>query len=214
MAGDASRSTDLLVWVDCEMTGLDPTRDVLLEIAVLVTDADLTVLGTGVDLLVEAPADALAGMADVVRRMHEESGLLRALPTDAVPLAEAERQVVAYLLEHVPDGRRAPLAGSSVHMDRLFISRFMPTLDGLLHYRHVDVSTVKELVRRWYPRVYYAAPRKSGNHRAMGDIRDSIAELQYYRRTVLAAQPGPDSATAQAAAADIAATSTRSAPVH
>jgi oligoribonuclease len=181
------------------MTGLDPTRDVLLEVAVLVTDSELTVLGDGVDLVVRPPAAALAQMGDVVRTMHERSGLLDALQ-DGVEPAEAEAAALAYVQEYVPAPRTAPLAGNTVHMDRLFLAKELPTFTDWLHYRNVDVSSFKELVRRWYPRVHSASPRKSGNHRALGDIQDSIRELRYYRETVLVPPPGPTAAQAKDAA--------------
>jgi oligoribonuclease len=198
-----ANTTDRLVWVDCEMTGLDLATDALIEIAVLVTDADLTVLGDGVQVVVRPPGAALAAMQAVVRDMHDASGLSAELAA-GVTLDEAVRQVLGYVKQHVPEPRRAPLAGNTVHMDRLFLARDMPEFEQYLHYRNVDVSSLKELVRRWYPRVYYAAPIKTGNHRALGDIRDSIAELEYYRRTVFVPLPGPDSDTARAAAAGLA----------
>jgi oligoribonuclease len=206
-------SADRLVWVDCEMTGLDPRRDVLLELAVLVTDSELTVLGEGVDLVIRPPDGVLDGMDDVVRTMHERSGLLDVLAGGVTP-AEAEAAALAYVRQHVPEPRKAPLAGNSVHMDRLFLAQEMPTLTEWLHYRNVDVSSLKELVRRWYPRVYFASPRKTGNHRALGDIQDSIRELRYYRETVLVEQPGPTSAQAKVAAARAAQPDTPADPVH
>jgi oligoribonuclease len=192
-------TSDRLVWVDCEMTGLDLASDALIEIAVLVTDGDLHVLGDGVQVVIRPPQDAVDGMADVVRDMHAKSGLTQELPA-GVTMAQALEQVLGYVREHVPEPRKAPLAGNTVHMDRLFLARDLPEFEAHLHYRNVDVSSLKELVRRWYPRVYYAAPEKTGNHRALGDIRDSIAELDYYRRTVFVPLPGPDSETARAAA--------------
>jgi oligoribonuclease len=191
---------DRLVWIDCEMTGLDVVRDALVEVAVLVTDSDLTVLGEGVDVVIRPPAEALGHMPDVVREMHTASGLLDALPTGAT-LREAEERVLAYVREHVPSERKAPLAGNSVGTDRGFLARDMPELDAHLHYRIIDVSSVKELARRWYPRAYYNAPRKTGGHRALADIRESIAELRYYRETVFVPPPGPDTDTARAIAA-------------
>ena len=193
---------DRLVWIDCEMTGLDVSRDQLVEIAVIVTDADLVELDEGVNIIIR-PADLsiLDGMDDVVRDMHTSSGLLDLIPS-GVSLAEAEAEVLAYVQQHVPEARKAPLAGSSVYVDRGFISRDMPSLDAHLHYRLVDVSSIKELARRWYPRSYFASPEKKGNHRALGDIRDSIGELRYYRDAVFVPAPGPDTESARATAAE------------
>ena len=188
---------DRLVWIDCEMTGLDPTSDEIVEIACIVTEADLTEIDSGITLVVKPSDTPLASMDDVVVRMHTESGLIDEIP-DGIPLAEAEAQVLAYVRSHVPEARKAPLAGSSVYVDRGFIARYMPDLDTHLHYRLVDVSSVKELARRWFPRAYFASPEKRGNHRALGDIRDSIAELRFYREAIMVPQPGPDSPTAQA----------------
>ncbi|MGQ0624547.1 MAG: oligoribonuclease [Sporichthyaceae bacterium] len=191
---------DRLVWIDCEMTGLDLSRDALIEIAVLVTDSELTVLGEGVEIVIRPPDEALATMPDVVRAMHSASGLLRELPS-GVSLTEAEDAVLAYIAEWVPDPGKTPLAGNSVSTDRAFLARDMTRLDAALHYRIVDVSSIKELSRRWYPRAYYSAPAKTGNHRALADIRESIAELRYYREAVFVPQPGPDTAAAKAIAA-------------
>jgi oligoribonuclease len=185
-----------LVWIDCEMTGLDLTTDALVEIAVLVTDSDLTILGNGVDVVIRPPDAALEGMQPIVKEMHEVSGLIKEIP-HGVTLSEAEDQVMQYVREFVPEPRKAPLAGSSVYTDRGFISRDLPTLDAHLHYRLVDVSTIKELSRRWYPRAYYNAPEKHGGHRALADIKDSIAELRYYREAVFVPDPGPDGATSK-----------------
>jgi oligoribonuclease len=196
--------SDRLVWIDCEMTGLDLDKDALIEVAVLVTDAELNVLGDGIDVVVAPPAadlpGLLAGMVEVVREMHTSSGLLAEL-ADGIPMAEAEERILAYVREHVPEPGRAQLAGNTVGTDRGFLARDMPTLEGHLHYRIVDVSSIKELARRWYPRAYFNAPKKTGNHRALGDIRDSIAELRYYRETIFVPQPGPDSETVRAIAA-------------
>ena len=197
-------NADRLVWVDCEMTGLDLRSDALVEIAVLVTDFDLAVLGDGVDLVIRPPDASLAAMSEAVRTMHTESGLLDRL-ADGTTLQAAEDAVLAYVREHVPDPKKAPLAGNSVHVDRAFLARDMPRLESALHYRNVDVSTVKELSRRWFPRAYYASPEKTGNHRALGDIEDSIRELRYYRRTVFVPEPGPDTEVARAVAADVVA---------
>ena len=188
--------SDRLVWIDCEMTGLDPVADALVEIAALVTDYDLNVLGEGVDIIIKPPDEALAQMDDFVRDMHTSSGLLDQLAAGTT-LADAEQQVVDYLSEHCPEGSRPPLAGNSVGTDRLFISRDMAKLDALLHYRVVDVSTIKELARRWFPRAYYGAPDKRGNHRALADIQESVEELRYYREAVFVAAPGPSSEEAK-----------------
>lgn len=189
-----------LVWIDCEMTGLDIERDALVEIACLVTDAELTLLDDGIDIIIKPPAEALATMPEVVREMHTASGLLDELPT-GVPLSEAQERVLEYVRRHVTEARRVPLCGNSIATDRWFIARDMPELDAFLHYRMVDVSSVKELARRWYPRVYFASPAKHGGHRALADIMESVQELRYYRDTVFVAQPGPDSATAREIAA-------------
>jgi len=195
--------TDRLVWIDCEMTGLDLAKDALIEIAVLVTDAELNVLGEGLDLVIHASDEQLAGMPDVVRDMHARSGLTEEVRRSTVTIDEAEAQVLAYVRQQVPDPRSAPLAGNSIATDRGFIARDMPALDAHLHYRMVDVSSVKELVRRWYPRIYYAKPEKGLAHRALADIKESIGELDYYRRTAFVAQPGPTSDQARAAAAEV-----------
>jgi oligoribonuclease len=192
------------------MTGLDLVKDALIEVAVLVTDSELNVLGEGVDVVVAPPADRvpglLADMVEVVRAMHTASGLLEEL-SGGIPMAEAEQRILAYVRQHVPEAGKAQLAGNSVGTDRGFLARDMPELEQHLHYRIVDVSSIKELVRRWYPRVYFNAPKKTGNHRALGDIRDSIAELRYYREAVFVPHPGPDSDTARTLAAKIEAES-------
>jgi oligoribonuclease len=190
---------DRLVWIDCEMTGLDLEKDALIEVAALVTDFDLNVLGDGVDLVVKPPQEALDQMDDFVRNMHTVSGLLDVLD-DGITLEDAQAQVLAYVREHCPDGSRPPLAGNTVGTDRAFLARDMPDLDAFLHYRIVDVSSIKELSRRWYPRAYFAAPAKAGNHRALADIQESIEELRYYRAAVFVPAPGPDSDTARALA--------------
>lgn len=172
-----------LIWVDCEMTGLDLEKDVLVEIAVLVTDSQLNILGEGVDLVIHASHEALQGMGDFVREMHTSSGLITEIP-EGVSLPEAEKLILEYLNKYAPQPGKSPLAGNSVSVDRTFIARFLPDFNNYLHYRTVDVSSVKELARRWYPKVYFAAPKKTGNHRALGDIRDSIEELEYYRKTI------------------------------
>ena len=187
---------DRLVWIDCEMTGLSIEHDALIEVAALVTDFDLNVLGPGVDIVIKPPAEALAQMDDFVREMHETSGLLAALDAGAT-LADAEQQVLDYIQEQCPEGSRPPLAGNSVGTDRAFLARDMPALDAFLHYRVVDVSSVKELSRRWHPRAYFNAPAKRGNHRALADIQESIEELRYYRAAVFVPSPGPSSADAK-----------------
>jgi oligoribonuclease len=192
--------TDRLVWIDCEMTGLDLTSDALVEIACVVTDGELNSLDGGVDVLIKPPAEALDGMRDVVREMHTTSGLLAELPS-GLTLAEAQDAVLAYIRQHVPESRKAPLCGNSIATDRAFLARDMPELDSFLHYRMVDVSSIKELARRWYPRTYFASPEKHGGHRALADIKDSIRELRYYREAVFVHQPGPDTATARQVAA-------------
>ena len=206
--------SDRLVWIDCEMTGLDLDKDALIEVAVLVTDSELNVLGDGVDVVIAPPADdlpgLLAGMVDVVREMHTASGLLEELPS-GISMAQAQERVLAYVREHVPEAGKAQLAGNSVGTDRGFLARDMPELEQHLHYRIVDVSSIKELARRWYPRVYFNAPKKTGNHRALGDIRDSIAELRYYRDAIFVPQPGPDSETARMLAGRIEAQETAAA---
>jgi oligoribonuclease len=185
-----------MVWIDCEMTGLDLVHDALVEIAVVVTDSDLNVLGDGVDIVIKPPADSLVDMQQVVVDMHTASGLLDELEAGTT-LQDAQARVMAYVTEHVPEPRKAPLAGSSVYTDRGFLSRDMPELDAHLHYRLVDVSTIKELARRWYPRAYYNAPEKHGGHRALADILDSIEELKYYREALFVPAPGPDSLTSR-----------------
>jgi oligoribonuclease len=185
-----------MVWIDCEMTGLDLVHDALVEIAVVVTDSDLNVLGDGVDIVIRPPAESLVDMQQVVVDMHTASGLLDELEAGTT-LQDAQARVMAYVTEHVPEPRKAPLAGSSVYTDRGFLSRDMPELDAHLHYRLVDVSTIKELARRWYPRAYYNAPEKHGGHRALADILDSIEELKYYREALFVPAPGPDSVTSK-----------------
>jgi oligoribonuclease len=192
--------TDRLVWIDCEMTGLNLERDALIEIACLVTDGSLDLLDEGIDLVIKPPPEALDQMEDVVREMHTASGLLNELAS-GVTLAEAQDQVLGYVRKHISEPRRVPLAGNSIATDRVFIARDMPELDAFLHYRMVDVSSIKELARRWYPRAYFASPPKRGGHRALADITESIQELRYYRDTVFVSPPGPDSATARQIAA-------------
>lgn len=195
---------DKLVWIDCEMTGLSLVDDALIEVAALVTDFELNVLGEGVDIVVKPPAAALEQMNEVVTKMHTSSGLLTELDA-GVTLAEAEEQVLDYVRQHIPQPGKAPLAGNSVGTDRAFLARDMAALEGHLHYRIIDVSSIKELARQWFPRAYFASPEKAGGHRALADITESIEELRYYRRTVFVPEPGPDSDTARAVAAEITA---------
>jgi oligoribonuclease len=192
--------TDRLVWIDCEMTGLDLARDALVEIACIVTDGQLNVADDGIDVIIKPPAEALDHMPDVVREMHTTSGLLDELPA-GVTLGEAQEAVLAYIRQHVPEARKVPLCGNSIATDRAFLARDMPELDEFLHYRMVDVSSIKELARRWYPRAYFASPPKHGGHRALADILESVRELRYYREAVFVAQPGPDTSTARKIAA-------------
>lgn len=203
-----SKSTnDAIVWVDCEMTGLDLTKDALVEIAVIVTDSELRPLGPGIDLVIAPPPGVVETMVPVVREMHTSSGLLDAL-ADGIGLADAEAQVLEHVRQFVPEPRKAPLAGNSVGTDKTFLDRDMPTFVEHLHYRIIDVSSVKELARRWYPRAYFASPKKAGGHRALADILESIDELRYYRAVLFPAEPGPDSATARRVAEQITTTAT------
>ncbi|TDC80827.1 oligoribonuclease [Micromonospora sp. KC606] len=194
---------DQLVWIDCEMTGLDLGRDALIEVAALVTDADLNVLGEGVDVVIHADEAALEAMPEIVRTMHGKSGLTEEVRRSTVTLAEAEDMVLEYVTRHVRDPRSAPLCGNSIATDRGFLARDMPRLDAHLHYRMIDVSSIKELCRRWYPRVYFGQPQKGLSHRALADIRESIRELEYYRRAIFVPLPGPDVDTAKAIAAEL-----------
>jgi oligoribonuclease len=185
------------------MTGLDLRRDALIEIAVLVTDAELRVLDEGVDIVITAPDELLASMQPVVREMHATSGLTEAVQTSTTTVAQAEQLVLDHLRQHVPDARTVPLCGNSIATDRAFLARDMPELDAFLHYRMIDVSSIKELCRRWYPRVYFSQPQKGLSHRALADIKESIRELRYYRSTVFVPLPGPTSEQAQKAAAEV-----------
>ena len=194
-----ANGSDRLVWIDCEMTGLDLVSDALVEVACVVTDAELTELDAGVSVVIRPPDLAFAAMPDVVREMHIASRLIDEIP-HGTTLEAAQQLVLDYVRSHVKEPRKAPLAGSSVYVDRGFLARDMPTLDEYLHYRLIDVSSFKELVRRWYPRVYFNAPAKVGNHRALADARESIAELRYYRDTVLVPQPGPNTDASREAA--------------
>ncbi len=192
--------SDELVWIDCEMTGLDLINDALIEVAAVVTDGELNVLGEGVDVVIKPSDEALTQMGDFVRNMHQTSGLLELL-ADGLSMQHAEELVLDYIRAHVPDGRKAPLAGNTIGTDRAFLARDMPMLESHVHYRNVDVSSIKELARRWYPRVYFHSPAKSGNHRALADIRESIEELRYYREALFVPLPGPDSSTCKEIAA-------------
>ena len=198
--GNDRATNDSIVWIDCEMTGLSLEHDALIEVAALVTDFELNQLGDGVDVVIRPPDAALEQMDDFVRDMHTTSGLLEQLDR-GISLEDAQNQVLAYVREWVPEPRKAPLGGNTVGTDRNFLARDMPDLEAHLHYRIIDVSSIKELSRRWYPRVYFNSPRKSGGHRALADIRESIAELRYYREAVFVEQPGPDSDAAKEMAA-------------
>ena len=186
-----------IVWIDCEMTGLDLEKDALIEIAVIVTDADLNPLGEGVDIIIKPPTGFT--MSEFVTNMHTESGLIKELES-GTSLEAAQTEVMAYITTWIPEARKAPLAGNSVGMDRLFIARDLPLLDAHLHYRIIDVSSIKEIARRWFPRTYFASPKKSGNHRALGDIQDSLNELRYYREAIFAPRPGLESDRAKSIA--------------
>jgi oligoribonuclease len=196
---------DHLVWLDCEMTGLDLERDVLIEVAVLVTDSELNVLGEGVDVVIHADEAALGGMVEIVREMHDKSGLTDAVRGSSVTLADAEDFVLTYVRSFVSEPKTAPLCGNSIATDRGFLAKHMPKFDNYLHYRMIDVSSIKELCRRWYPRTYFGQPAKGLAHRALADIQESIRELDYYRRTIFVPQPGPDVDAAKVIAAEITA---------
>lgn len=195
---------DYIVWVDCEMTGLEVSVDEICEIGVVVTDGDLNVQDTGLQLVIKPSDAALANMGDFVRQMHTDSGLITEIP-EGITMAEAEAQVLEYIKQWVKEERTAPLAGNSIGTDRMFLNRQMPQLDTFLHYRNIDVSSLKELSRRWYPRVYFQLPKKTGNHRALADILESIQELRYYRKAILVPEPGPDSETAKGIANSLSA---------
>ena len=192
------------MWIDCEMTGLDLEVDELVEVAVVITDYDLQPVDPGFSIVIKPDASAFEHMGDFVRDMHTTSGLLEEIP-NGVTLAEAEYEVLEYILRFVPDGGTAPLAGNTIGTDRAFIAKYMPRIDAHLHYRNVDVSSIKELSRRWFPRVYYQAPAKNGGHRALADILESIRELDYYRRVAFVSDPGPTSDDAHAAAEEVVA---------
>jgi oligoribonuclease len=194
---------DHLVWIDCEMTGLELSHDALIEIAVLITDGELNVLDEGLDVIIHADDDALAAMVPYVRDMHASSGLTEEVRASVVTVAEAEKMVLDYVRARIPEARTAPLCGNSIATDRGFIARDMPELDAHLHYRMIDVSSIKELARRWYPRVYFAQPSKGLAHRALADIHESVVELRYYRQTVFVPEPGPSTEEAKAAAISV-----------
>jgi oligoribonuclease len=191
-----------LVWIDCEMTGLNPETDCLVEVAVVITNSELEVLDAGLDVVIKPRADSWANMSDFVRQMHTDSGLINEVE-NGLPLAEAEQLILEYVKRFVPNAKEAPLAGNSIGTDRMFINRYMPNLDSHLHYRNIDVSSIKELSRRWYPRVYFQMPKKDGGHRALADILESIKELRYYRKTVFVDLPGPTTDEAKAAAENV-----------
>jgi oligoribonuclease len=199
----ADSAANNLVWIDCEMTGLDISRDKLIEVAVVVTDSQLNVLDPGLDVIIHADDDDLAAMGDVVTAMHANSGLTEAVRASTVTLDEAGDLVLDYVKRFVPERRTAPLCGNSIGTDRGFLARDMPVLDDHLHYRMIDVSSIKELARRWFPRVYFAQPPKGLAHRALADILESIRELAYYRQTLFVPAPGPSSEQAQAASGDV-----------
>jgi oligoribonuclease len=179
-----------LVWIDCEMTGLNPESDCLVEVAVVITNSELEILDEGLDVVIKPEPTAWANMNDFVRQMHTDSGLINEVE-DGLELADAEQLILDYIKKFVPEAKSAPLGGNSIGTDRMFLNKYMPNLDQHLHYRNIDVSSIKELSRRWYPRVYFQLPKKDGGHRALADIKESIVELRYYRETLFVAQPGP-----------------------
>lgn len=195
---------DYIVWVDCEMTGLEVTIDEICEIGVVVTDGELNVLDPGLQIVIKPSAKAFKNMGDFVRQMHTDSGLIEEIPK-GISISKAEKQVLEYIKQWIPEERTAPLAGNSIGTDRMFLNRQMPNLDKFLHYRNIDVSSLKELSRRWFPRVYFQLPKKTGNHRALADILESIQELRYYRKAILVEAPGPDSETAKGIANSLSA---------
>ncbi|GAA1443624.1 oligoribonuclease [Leifsonia poae] len=197
-----ANSSDRLVWIDCEMTGLDLEVDELVEIAVVITDFELNVLDPGLSIVIKPDASALENMNDFVRDMHTTSGLIEEIP-HGKSLAEAEYEVLEYVLKYAPGARTAPLAGNTIGTDRMFLAKYMPRLDNHLHYRNVDVSSIKELARRWFPRVYFNAPEKHGGHRALADILESIRELDYYRDAAFVGEPGPTTEHVQAVSAAV-----------
>lgn len=193
---------EYLVWIDCEMTGLNPDTECLVEIAAVITDTELNVMDAGIDLVIKPRAGTIEAMGDYVRKMHTDSGLINEFE-DGLELADAEAQVLEYIKKYIPTAKTSPLAGNTISTDRLFITKYMPKLDDHLHYRNIDVSTIKELAKRWYPRSYFQAPKKDGGHRALADILESIEELKYYRQSVFVETPGPSSEEAQALAQGI-----------
>jgi len=196
----SASENDRLVWIDCEMTGLDLQVDELVEIAVVITDFELEPIDPGFQVVIKPTDSALTNMNEFVTKMHEASGLIEEIP-EGVSLAEAEAQTLAYIKRFVPLERKAPLAGNTIGTDRMFLAKYMPQIDQWLHYRNVDVSSIKELARRWYPRVFFQAPLKDGGHRALADILESIRELRYYREAVFVTEPGPSSDEARELAA-------------
>ena len=192
-----------LVWIDCEMTGLDPEKDCLVEVAVVITNSELEILESGLDVVIKPRPESWAKMNDFVRNMHTESGLIKEVE-NGVSLEAAEEIILDYIKKFVPNEKEAPLAGNTIGTDRMFLNKYMPNLDQYLHYRNIDVSSIKELTRRWYPRVYFQLPKKAGGHRALADILESIQELRYYRETVMVPTPGPSTDEAKAAAESVA----------
>ena len=193
---------EYLVWIDCEMTGLNPDTECLVEIAAVITDTELNVMDEGIDLVIKPKAGTVEAMGDYVRKMHTDSGLINEFE-DGLELEDAEAQVLEYIKKYIPTAKTTPLAGNTISTDRLFISKYMPKLDDHLHYRNIDVSTIKELAKRWYPKAYFQAPKKDGGHRALADILESIEELKYYRQSVFVESPGPSSEEAQSLAQGI-----------
>lgn len=193
---------EYMVWIDCEMTGLNLDVDELVEVAVIITDSELKAVHEGFDIVIKPSQAALENMGEFVTNMHTSSGLIEEIP-HGVSLEEAEAQVLAYINEHVPEGQKPPMCGNSIGTDRAFVVRYMPEVDARLHYRNIDVSSLKELARRWYPRVYFNSPSKDGGHRALADIQESIRELDYYRQALLVAAPGPNSEDAAKISAEI-----------
>lgn len=197
-----ANGNDRLVWIDCEMTGLDVSVDQLVEVAVVITDFELEIIDPGFTVVINPDQSALDNMSEFVREMHVTSGLLDEIP-DGMPLAQAQDALLDYIRTHVPLAQQAPLAGNTIGTDRAFLARYMPLIDSHLHYRNVDVSSIKELVKRWIPRVYFNAPEKDGGHRALADILESIRELDYYRKAAFVADPGPTTAEVQTIAATV-----------
>ncbi|CAQ01646.1 oligoribonuclease [Clavibacter sepedonicus] len=195
-------NADRLVWIDCEMTGLDLAIDELVEVAVVVTDFDLVPVDAGFTIVINPDPAALANMGEFVTEMHRSSGLLDEIPA-GVSLADAEFAVLEYLLQHVPNGGKAPIAGNTIGTDRAFLAKYMPRVDAHLHYRSVDVSSIKVLAKEWFPRIYFNSPEKNGGHRALADILESIRELEYYRRAAFVPAPGPPTDDVQAISADV-----------